>query len=348
MTGTGPIDLRSDTVTRPTEQMRQAMQAAEVGDDNFGEDPTVTQLETIAAARLGKEAALFVPSGTMANSTALIAHLEGAPDGSLVVHESRAHMFSAGRDRFARAMFDVECATVDTEWGVISPADLGAAIDSHPQARPHLLCIENTHNYRCGGAWTAAQVADLSAAARAAGMRVHCDGARIFNAAVAQSVPAADLVRSVDSVMFCISKGLSAPVGSLLCGNGALIDSARQVRKIHGGSMRQAGVIAAAGIVALDGMVERLADDHANAATLRNALAGIEGIELPTPPIPTNFVVIDAAGRGWSSEELLKRLADEGVLAIARPPSRARLVFNRHVGSERVDRVAAAVHRIAA
>ena len=348
------LDLRSDTVTRPTERMRQAMHAAEVGDDCFAEDPTVNRMEAMAAERLGKEAAVYVPSGTMANSTALITHLQlgsgssgnGAP--ALAVHEAHAHMFSSDRDRLARALFPLETEAVATEWGVITPDHLQAATAAHPDAAPTLLCIENTHNYTGGGAVTPAQVHAGAAAAHAAGMHVHCDGARLFNAAVAQGLPAADLVREVDSVMFCISKGLSAPVGSILCGDAAFIAGARDTRKIHGGSMRQAGVIAAAGIVALEAMVERLAEDHVNAARLGAALATIDGIDVLIPPIPTNFAVIDVHRLGWTTEELLDRYRSVGVLATPRPPTRARLVLNRHVDAAQVDRVVDATRTIVA
>ncbi len=351
MNGDAPIDLRSDTVTHPTERMRQAMSAAEVGDDCFAEDPTVKRLEATAAERLGMDAAVFVPSGSMANSAALITHLEtGSSDGdrpALVVHEAHAHLFAGDRDRLARALFDVEPAAVDTEWGVITPEHLRQAIAAHPGAAPRLLCIENTHNYTGGGAVTPAQVNAAAAAAHAAGMRVHCDGARLFNAAVALGLPAAELVAQVDSAMFCVSKGLSAPVGSILCGDAAFIDAARATRKLHGGSMRQAGVIAAAGIVALEEMVDRLADDHANAARLAAGLrtAG-GGLEALVPPIPTNFAVVDVRGLGWTTGELLDRYRAEGVLATPRPPARARLVLNRHVGARQVDRVIDVTRRI--
>ncbi|MCY4375831.1 MAG: beta-eliminating lyase-related protein [Spirochaetaceae bacterium] len=347
------VDLRSDTLTHPTERMRQAMHAAEVGDDTFGDDPTVKRLEAMAAERLGKEAAVYVPSGSMGNSTALITYLEigsrsGAGRPALAVHETHAHMFSSDRDRFARALFPVESAAVDTEWGVLGPEHLQQAVAAHPEAEPLLLCIENTHNYTGGGAVTPAQVNAVAGAAHAAGMRVHCDGARLFNAAVAQRLPAAELVEQVDSVMFCVSKGLSAPVGSILCGEAAFIDAARDTRKIHGGSMRQAGVIAAAGIVSLEAMVDRLAEDHVNAARLRAGLRTIEGIEVVEPPIPTNFAVVDVRGLGWTADEMLDRYRAEGVLGGSRPPTRIRLVVNRHIGPPQVDRVIEATRHIVA
>ena len=196
---------------------------------------------------------------------------------------------------------------------------------------------------------TPAQVNAAAAAAHAAGMRVHCDGARLFNAAVALGVPASALVAQVDSAMFCVSKGLSAPVGSILCGDAAFIAAARETRKLHGGSMRQAGVIAAAGIVALAEMVDRLADDHANAARLAAGLRTVGGgLQVPVPPIPTNFAVVDVRELGWTTEELLDRYRAEGVLVTPRPPTRARLVLNRHVGAGQVDRVIDATRRIAA
>ena len=347
------VDLRSDTLTHPTERMRQAMHAAEVGDDTFGDDPTVQRLEAMAAERLGKEAAVYVPSGSMGNSTALITHLEiGARSGgdrpALAVHETHAHMFSSDRDRFARALFPVESASVETEWGVLTPDHLQQAIADHPGAEPRLLCIENTHNYTGGGAVTPAQVNAVAGAAHAAGMRVHCDGARLFNAAVAQRLPAAELVEQVDSVMFCVSKGLSAPVGSILCGEAAFIDAARDTRKLHGGSMRQAGVIAAAGIVSLEVMVDRLAEDHVNAARLRAGLRTIDGIEVVEPAIPTNFAVVDVRGLGWTAEQMLDRYRAEGVLGGPRPPTRVRLVVNRHIGAAQVDRVIDATRHIVA
>ena len=351
MNGGAPIDLRSDTVTHPTERMRQAMSAAEVGDDCFAEDPTVTRLEAAAAERLGMEAAVFVPSGSMANGAALITHLQTGGNGggrpALVVHEANAHMFASDRDRLARALYDVAPAAVETEWGIITPEHVRQAIAAHPGAEPRLLCLENTHNYTGGGAVTPAQVNAAAAAARAAGMRVHCDGARLFNAAVALGLPAAELVAQVDSVMFCVSKGLSAPVGSILCGEAAFIDAARAARKLLGGAMRQAGVIAAAGIVALEEMVDRLADDHANAARLAAGLRSAGGgLEVLAPPIPTNFAVIDVRGLGWTTEELLDRYRAHGVLATPRPPARARLVLNRHVNAGQVDRVIDVTRRI--
>ena len=351
MNADAPMDLRSDTLTHPTERMRQAMHAAEVGDDCFGEDPTVKRLEAMAAERLGKEAAVYVPSGSMANSTALITHLEiGSRSGDgrppLVVHESHAHMFSGDRERLAAALFAFEPVVVDTEWGVLTPEHLQQAIAAHPGAAPLLLCIENTHNYTGGGAVTPAQVNAVADAAHAAGMRVHCDGARLFNAAVAQRLPAAELVEQVDSVMFCVSKGLSAPVGSILCGEAAFIDAARDTRKLHGGSMRQAGVIAAAGIVSLEVMVDRLAEDHVNAARLRAGLRTIDGIEVVEPAIPTNFAVVDVRGLGWTAEQMLDRYRADGVLGGPRPPTRVRLVVNRHIGAAQVDRVIEATRRI--
>ncbi|MDD9985212.1 MAG: beta-eliminating lyase-related protein [Spirochaetaceae bacterium] len=347
------VDLRSDTLTHPTERMRQAIHAAEVGDDTFGDDPTVKRLEAMAAERLGKEAAVYVPSGSMGNSTALITYLEigsrsGAGRPALAVHETHAHMFSSDRDRFARALFGVESAAVETEWGVLTPDHVQQAVAAHPGAEPLLLCIENTHNYTGGGAVTPAEVNAVAGAAHAAGMRVHCDGARLFNAAVAQGLPAAELVEQVDSVMFCVSKGLSAPVGSILCGEAAFIDAARDTRKIHGGSMRQAGVIAAAGILSLQEMVDRLAEDHANAARLRDGLQTIDGIEVVEPPIPTNFAVVDVRGLGWTADEMLDRYRAEGVLGGSRPPTRIRLVVNRHIGPAQVDRVIDATRRIVA
>ncbi len=354
MTEDKVIDLRSDTLTHPTEQMRRAMQAAEVGDDCHSEDPTVNRLEAIAAERLSMESALYLPSGTMANSTALITHLQltnGKPNDEtpgLVVHEVHAHMFSADRDRIAKALFPIKSASILTEWGVITPTQLQATLSFHPNSHPRLLCLENTHNYTGGGALTPRQMSNVATTAHSAGMHVHCDGARLFNAAIAQQLPVSDLVRDIDSVMFCVSKGLSAPVGSILCGNSEFIEAARNTRKIHGGSMRQAGVIAAAGIVAIEEMTERLSEDHLKAAKLSENLASIDDIELLIPPIPTNFAVLDVHRLGWTTEEILERYRSVGILATPRPPPRVRLVLNRHIDELQIDRVVEATRQIVA
>ena len=338
------VDLRSDTTTRPTAEMRDAMKAAEVGDDAFGEDPTVNLLQEKAAERLGMEAALLVPSGTMGNGLALMVHTE--PGGTFLSHE-RGHVM--GRTPFHTAA-GIEPRTFATEFGVIAPDELAGLVqqDRSTGGNPGLLCIENSHNHSGGYAWLPEEVEAAAGAARDLGLKVHMDGARMFNSCVALGVEAPQYAGHVDSVMFCVSKGLSAPVGSLLCGSRAFIDRARKVRSSIGGTMRQAGTVAAAGIIALDRMVDRLAEDHRHARMLFEELDGIAGISPRQPPNPTNFVMVDALDLGWSSSDLGERVGAEGVLAIERPPNDLRLVLHRHLGTEDVEFAVEAFARTAA
>jgi threonine aldolase len=284
------IDLRSDTVTHPTQEMRDAMYKAEVGDDVFGEDPTINRLEALAARRLGKEAAMFTPSGTMSN---LLAVLSQTRHGDEVILGSEAHIFwnEAGG---AAALGGVSLRTVlNRQDGTMDIAEAEAAVRSNNIHYPPttLLCIENTQN-RCGGSvLTASYTQDICDMAHRHGLKVHLDGARIFNAEVALGVPAATLAAPVDSVCFCLSKGLSAPVGSLLCGTAEFIARARKLRKMVGGGMRQAGIIAAAGIVSLEKEVSRLAEDHANAKKLAAGIASIRGMSVE--PVETNIVMFE-------------------------------------------------------
>ncbi|MCC7265369.1 MAG: aminotransferase class I/II-fold pyridoxal phosphate-dependent enzyme [Candidatus Latescibacteria bacterium] len=330
------VDLRSDTVTKPTEEMREAMHRAPVGDDVYGEDPTVKALEELAAARMGMEAALFVPSGTMGNTCALLAHTHA---GEEMVVEELAHISCWEAGNYAN-LAGLSIRPIRGEHGVFTPAQLEAALRSpeNPHfARQTLLCLENTHNNAAGAVWTPAQVEAVAVAARGRGLAVHMDGARIFNAAVALGVDAREFTRHLDSVMFCVSKGLSAPVGSLLCGSRAFIAEAYRARKRLGGAMRQAGVIAAAGIVAIEQMVARLAEDHANARRLCEGLAQIPGITARQAPVPTNILMVDVAGLGWTAEELVTRWKAVGVLGNRRPPTAARLVTHRHISAADVD-----------
>jgi threonine aldolase len=289
------IDLRSDTVTHPTPGMRQAMFEAEVGDDVYGEDPTVNRLESMAASRMGKEAALFVASGTQGNLIAVLTHCN---HGDEMIVGDEAHMFwyEVGG---AAALGGVTTRILPNDsGGRLNPDDVERAIrdrDIHyPETR--LLCLENTHN-RCGGmVLTVGYTSQVSDLAHARGLKVHLDGARIFNAAIALGVPAPLLAENADSVSFCLSKGLGAPVGSLLCGGQDFIERARKVRKMLGGGMRQVGIIAAAGIVALETMVDRLAEDHASARRLAEGLLGIKGVRLAQDHVPTNIVMFDLFG----------------------------------------------------
>jgi threonine aldolase len=314
--------------------MRQAMAQAELGDDVYGEDPTVNRLEALAAERLGKEAALFVPSGTMANLICLLTHCARG-DEAIMGHMAHTFLFEAGG---SAALGGIHPHTVPNQPdGTMALDEIEAAIrdpnnDHYPCT--HLICLENTHN-RCSGAvLEPSYMADVQAIARRHDLAVHLDGARIFNAAVALGIPAAQIGRHADSVSFCLSKGLSAPVGSLVCGTGAFVNRARRKRKLLGGGMRQAGVLAAAGIVALETMVDRLAEDHANARLLAEGLACLPGIVLNPARIQTNIVIFDLAPGAPSAAELTSALARRGVKMGAVSARRVRAVTHYGVGAE--------------
>jgi len=328
------IDLRSDTVTHPTPEMRQAIFEAEVGDDVYREDPTVNQLETIAAARMGKEAALLTTSGTQSNLIAILTHTN---HGNEIILGDEAHIlwYEVGG---AAALGGVVMRTLPNDSsGRLNPNDIERAIRGKHIHYPEstLLCLENTHN-RCGGAVLTADYTDeICNLAHAHGLKVHLDGARIFNAAIAIGVPACVLVKNVDSVSFCLSKGLSAPVGSLLCGNKDFIERARKFRKMLGGGMRQAGIIAAAGIVALQTMVDRLGQDHDNARRLAQGLACIKGITLAQDNIPTNIVMFDLSSE-LSFGEFIEDLEKVGVKVGSRGGNLFRAVTHRMISSSDV------------
>jgi threonine aldolase len=329
------IDLRSDTVTHPTAVMRRAMFEAEVGDDVYGEDPTVNRLEELAAKKMAKEAALFTASGTMGNLTAVLTHTHR---GDEIILGSEAHIFwyEVGG---ASALGGVIIHTVPNDkQGRMSLDDIEGAIRGQNIHYPvtTLLCLENTHN-RCGGAvLTVDYTKKACQLAHSKGIKVHLDGARIFNAAVALGVPAARLVKDADSVSFCLSKGLSAPVGSLLCGNKAFIEKARKTRKMLGGGMRQAGVLAAAGIVALETMIDRLAEDHINARRLAMGLSRIKGIQIDQKNVPTNIVMFDLDAR-LDGTRFNESLFKKGVKIGSRGMNSFRAVTHREIFSENVD-----------
>jgi threonine aldolase len=303
------IDLRSDTVTKPTPAMRRVMAEAEVGDDVYGEDPTVNRLQEKAAEITGTEAALFVPSGTMGNQVAIAVHTR---PGQEVIVEATSHIYNVEMATMAR-FSGVQPRVVFGERGVFSAEQVRQAIRPklYYLAQTGLVCLENTHNAAGGRIWPLSVAREILEIAHAQGIPVHLDGARIFNASVATGIPVSELVRGFDSVMFCLSKGLGCPVGSLLCGSREFIEEARRVRKALGGGMRQAGILAAAGLYALEHHVERLAEDHENARILAQGLSEILCLSV-TPP-ETNIVMVEIL-RGPTAAELAERLKRRGVL----------------------------------
>ena len=340
------IDLRSDTVTRPSPGMRRAMAEARVGDDVFGEDPTVRELEERMADRLGKEAGLFVASGTMGNLVAILAHA-GRGDEMIVGELAHTFLYEAGG---ASALGSIHPHPVpNLADGTIDIDRLRRAIrnPSDPHQPPtRLICLENTHN-RCGGVVLTAEYTDAVAdLAHAEGISVHLDGARLFNASVATGIPPAELARGAESVMVCLSKGLGCPVGSVLCGERGFIERARRMRKLVGGGMRQAGIIAAAGIYALENNVERLAEDHENARRLAAGIAEIEGLSSPQagpPPTAwTNLIYFEidpdaVADRSLTADILVERLRDKGVLALPVGGEQIRMVTHLDVGRSDIE-----------
>ncbi len=328
------IDLRSDTVTLPTPRMREAMAAAEVGDDVMGEDPTINRLEELAAERMNKEAALFVASGTMGNLVALLTH---CGRGDEVILGDKAHTFVNEVGGLA-ALGGIQPRTVPNQPdGTLALDDIKSAIRGNNVhwPRTRLITLENTHNACNGSPLPPAYLWSVAQTARERDIKIHTDGARIFNAAVALGVPVAELTRYTDSVSFCLSKGLSAPVGSLLCGPRDFIAEARRNRKMVGGGMRQAGILAAAGIVALETMVDRLVEDHANACWFAKRLAEIPGICLDPSRVKTNIVFFDLDSDRPTASQLAARLARDGVLISPTGERRMRAVT--HYGIERAD-----------
>jgi len=335
-----PIDLRSDTVTRPTPEMRKAMAEAEVGDDVYGEDPTVNRLEARAAEALGMEAALFVPSGTMGNAIAIRILTQR---GDEVLAERRSHVVRYELSGMS-VLSGVMPRMVDAPGGHLSAEHVRAAVAprAYYKSDVSLVVLENTHNLGGGTVQKVEEVRAVVQAARECGFRVHVDGARIWNAAVALGVPPSTLVKGADTVMACFSKGLCAPVGSVLASSRERIEEARRARKLLGGGMRQAGVLAAAALVALDTLVTRLAEDHANARLLAQALGRGKGVTVA--PVETNIVVATLEGR--SAPDVVAALRAAGVLANAMDARTLRLVTHRDVGREDCARAAAVIARV--
>lgn len=342
------IDLRSDTVTLPTKKMRKAMADAQLGDDVYGEDPTINRLQELAAESLGKEATLFVPSGTMGNLAAVLAHC-GRGDEVIMGNYAHTYLYEAGG---ISALGGVHPFTIPNQPdGRLLISDIERAVrsdDAHfPQSK--LLILENTHN-RCGGVSLSRQyMLEAAKTARDLGLAVHLDGARIFNAAVDQGVPVTALVDMVDSVTFCLSKGLCAPVGSVLCGSAEFIQKAHRIRKQLGGGMRQSGVLAAAGIIALDEMVDRLAEDHQHAAELAGRLGALPGIRLDKGSPNTNMVYVELdPSLGMSANQCAAKLRDEGVLVGITGERHFRLVCHYWIKEEHISTVVRAFETVLA
>lgn len=338
MEATIPIDLRSDTVTRPTAEMRAAMAAAEVGDDVYGEDPTVNRLQELAAEKFRKEAALFVPSGTMGNQIAIHVHTR---KGQEIITEGRSHIFDYEMAAMA-AISGVMVRPIHAADGILAWEQIEAAI--HPKiyylSPTGLIAIENTHNMAGGTVYSKERIADICEKAHAAGLPVHMDGARIFNAAVALGTDVATLCQPCDSVMFCLSKGLGAPVGSMLVGTRAFIERARSARKLMGGGMRQAGILAAAGILALEKMPARLHEDHENARILARLLSEIPSLDVDPAKVTTNIVIVGTARTRFNSAALATRLKEMGLLVGAVDATTLRLLTHFDAGREHIGRAA--------
>lgn len=330
------IDLRSDTITQPTPSMRQAMAEAQVGDDVFGEDPTVNRIEEIAAERLDKEAALFVASGTMAN---LVSQLTHCGRGDEIILGDQSHIFFYEQGGSA-ALGGIHPRTVPNQPdGKLAFHDIEAAIrtDNIHFPRTRLIVLENTHNRCSGSPIDADYMHSVGEIAKRHGLKVHVDGARLFNAAVSLGVKPQKLVAEADSVSICLSKGLAAPVGSIVSGTKDFIAEARRVRKVLGGGMRQAGVLAAAGIVALTEMVDRLEDDHVNARRLAEGLAGINGLSIDPDGVKTNIMYFEVSRSDLTSQVLAERLDSQGIRLLPTGPSQLRAVTNYHVTSNDID-----------
>ena len=330
------VDLRSDTITRPTPAMRRAMADAEVGDDVFGEDPTVNRLEGMAAERLNKGAALFVASGTMANLVSLLVH---CGRGEEVILGDKSHTFFYEQGG-SSGLGGIHPRTLPNKPdGTLDFGDIEEAIrpDNIHFPRTRLIILENTHNRCSGSPINIEYMKGVGEIARRNRVKVHVDGARIFNAAVSLCVDASELVSEADSVSFCLSKGLAAPVGSLVCGTHDFIEEARRARKVLGGGMRQAGILAAAGIVALTEMIERLAEDHDNARRLAEGLAEIDGLSVDPKSVKTNIVYINISHNDVSSNDLADLLTREGVLLLPIGAKQMRAVTNYHITEDDVE-----------
>jgi threonine aldolase len=328
------VDLRSDTFTLPTEEMMKAIQEAELGDDVFQEDPTMNSLEKLAAEKIGKEKALFVTSGTQANVVCLLAHTER---GDEVIMEAQSHTYLYEVGAMA-ALGGLMAHPVPGDTGILHPEDVEKAIrgDNIHFPRTRLVCMENTHNNAGGIAVTPEQIKAVADVVKPRGIKMHLDGARVFNAAIALKTDVKKITKEFDSVMFCLSKGLSSPVGSMVCGSEEFIERARKVRKMLGGGMRQVGILAACGIVSLEKMVDRLEDDHKNARKLAEGLAALPGISIDLDTVQTNIIIFNVSALGGSST-FIGALEKKGVKCLSRDETHVRMVTHRMVSEEDID-----------
>src|SRR5438034_6269907 len=338
------IDLRSDTVTKPSPAMREAMARAPVGDDVYGEDPTVNHLQEMAAALLGKAAALFVPSGIMANQLSI--RVQTQP-GDEVIVESRSHIVRYEHGA-AAALAGVQLHWVGGDRGILEPGQVEAAIrPKDPYTIPTtLICLENTHNSGGGSIYPLSTIERIHTVARARGIPMHLDGARLFNAVVATGVSAAEYARHFETVSFCLSKGLGAPVGSLICADRERVVKLRRLRKMFGGGMRQAGILAAAGLYALEHNVARLAEDHAHAKRLAEALAGLPGVRINPAHVDTNIVVFDISETRRTADEVLALLKAEGLLLVPFSPTTLRAVTHLDISRDQIEQACAILKKV--
>ena len=332
-----PIDLRSDTVTKPTPAMRQAMASAEVGDDVYSEDPTVNRLEARAAGIFEREAAIFVPTGTMGNQIAIRLHTQ---HGEELICEARSHILD-WEMAMAAAFSGVQARTVAGERGILTWEQIQPAIAPkiYYRAQTSLLCIENSHNMAGGTVTPAATLHEICAEARSAGLKTHLDGARVFNAAAALNTSVAELTKGFDTVNFCLSKGLGAPVGSILVGTRSVIDRARSVRKALGGGMRQAGILAAAGLIALEDSPAKLPEDHASARILADAVAQSSAAAIDMESVQTNIVIFTLKAEA-AAPAFVAKLKAQGILASAIGPRAVRFVTHYDVSRAECERAA--------
>lgn len=323
------VDLRSDTLTKPTPQMRRAMAEAEVGDDVFGEDPTVNRLEAVAAERLGKEAGLFVVSGTMGNQVCLMVHTQR---GDEIILDESSHIFNYEVAALA-VLSAVQSRTLRGQDGILDPDEVRRAIrgPNIHSPRNSLVCVESSHNRGGGTIYPLETLREIRRIATAHDMAVHLDGARVFNACVATGDDVREVAAQADSVTFCLSKGLSAPVGSVVVGRRAFVERARRARKMLGGGMRQAGILAAAGLVAVEKMVDRLREDHENARLLAEGLAALPGIQIDLRKVQTNIVIFSLQRKDLDASGLVLKLGEQGIKCLNIGPDRIRMVTHKEI-----------------